>query len=175
LAQRNIEVVTKMEHEANAVRTVGERLADAIAAGVGSWTFLLIQTGLYIGYVILNVIGWVHHWDPYPFVLLNLFLSFQAAYTGPILMMSQNRQAKLADRRNRLDLQVNLLAERESTEILRLLQRLCEKQGIDIDREACASLQKDTEPAEMIREIDAADRRREAEAKEEARTLTHRK
>lgn len=75
-------------------RTTGERVADAVAARVGSWPFILTQTALLILWVALNTVGWwTHQWDRPPFILLNLMLSFQAAYTGPIVMMSQNRQA----------------------------------------------------------------------------------
>ena len=112
-------------------RTVGERVADGFAAVVGSWTFIIVQSVLLAVWVIVNLIAWQHRWDPYPFILLNLVLSFQAAYASPIIMMSQNRQSRIADRRNQLDLQINLLAEQESTETLRLLRKLCEHSGID--------------------------------------------
>ena len=74
--------------------TAGEKLADTIAAGIGSWTFLIIQTCAVIAWVILNVIGLVNHWDPFPFILLNLLFSVQAAYTGPVLLLAGNRQAQ---------------------------------------------------------------------------------
>ena len=79
-------------------RSVGERVADVVAARVGSWPFILTQSAalvlwiLYNGYVAIRLISG-HPFDPYPFILLNLALSFQAAYTGPIVMMSQNRQS----------------------------------------------------------------------------------
>jgi uncharacterized membrane protein len=79
-------------------RSTGERVADGVAARVGSWPFIIIQSSLLALWILYN--GWVatriiHHrpFDIYPFILLNLALSFQAAYTGPIVMMSQNRQA----------------------------------------------------------------------------------
>lgn len=74
--------------------TAGERLADAIAAGIGSWRFLIIQTIAVTCWVVLNVIGLVNHWDPFPFILLNLLFSVQAAYTGPVLLLAGNRQAQ---------------------------------------------------------------------------------
>jgi uncharacterized membrane protein len=79
-------------------RSLGERVADAVAASVGSWPFIIIQTTLLAAWIVANtlLIGeWVagEPFDPYPFILLNLVLSFQAAYTGPVVMMSQNRQA----------------------------------------------------------------------------------
>jgi uncharacterized membrane protein len=79
-------------------RTLGERVADGVAAGVGSWPFIITQTLLFIMWVLTNafiIADWLggEPFDPYPFILLNLVLSFQAAYTGPVVMMSQNRQA----------------------------------------------------------------------------------
>lgn len=74
--------------------TFGDRLADAVAAGMGSWTFIITQTAIVIVWMALNVLALVQHWDPYPFILLNLLFSTQAAYAAPIIMMSQNRQAQ---------------------------------------------------------------------------------
>jgi uncharacterized membrane protein len=78
-------------------RTPGERIADAVTAGVGSWTFIVVQSALLVLWVTANgfiIRDWLggKPFDPFPFILLNLVLSFQAAYTGPVVMMSQNRQ-----------------------------------------------------------------------------------
>lgn len=75
-------------------RTRGERLADAIATQIGSWRFLIIQTIAVILWIAINIVAAASGWDPYPFVLLNLLFSVQAAYTGPVLLLSQNRSAK---------------------------------------------------------------------------------
>ncbi len=79
-------------------RTFGERVADGVAAAVGSWPFIIIQSLLLVLWIVANAViisGWLggRPFDPYPFILLNLVLSFQAGYTGPVVMMSQNRQA----------------------------------------------------------------------------------
>src|SRR6266851_6689328 len=74
--------------------SLGERLADTIAAGIGSWRFLIIQTVAVIAWVTLNLVGFINHWDPFPFILLNLLFSVQAAYTGPVLLLAGNRQAQ---------------------------------------------------------------------------------
>ena len=74
--------------------TFGEMLADRIASTIGSWTFLVVQTALVITWLVLNVYGFVHRWDPFPFILLNLLFSVQAAYTGPVLLLAGNRQAQ---------------------------------------------------------------------------------
>ena len=70
----------------------GGRLADAVAKGMGSWKFIILQTVLVIIWMTLNIVAFMFHWDVYPFVLLNLLFSTQAAYAAPIIMMSQNRQ-----------------------------------------------------------------------------------
>ena len=74
--------------------TFGEMLADRIAAGIGSWRFLIIQTVAVICWVTFNLIGLIKRWDPFPFILLNLLFSVQAAYTGPVLLLAGNRQSQ---------------------------------------------------------------------------------
>jgi uncharacterized membrane protein len=92
---------------------LGERTADRIAAIVGSWQFIIIQSTLLVAWLIVNTFAWIKAWDPYPFILLNLMLSFQAAYTAPIILMSQNRQAMIDRENQRGDYEVNLKAELE--------------------------------------------------------------
>jgi uncharacterized membrane protein len=93
--------------------TRGQRMADRVAATIGSWRFILIQSSAITVWIIGNELAGRGSWDPYPFILLNLLLSFQAAYTAPAIMMSQNRQSEL-DRRHALnDYEVNVKAELE--------------------------------------------------------------
>jgi len=93
--------------------TVGQRVADTVAATMGSWTFIIIQSVILAFWIVLNITAYVQQWDPYPFILLNLALSFQAAYAAPIIMMAQNRQAAIDRRRAEQDYDVNLKAELE--------------------------------------------------------------
>ena len=72
----------------------GQRLADSVANGMGSWKFIICQTIIVIIWMILNFVGFMYHWDVYPFILLNLLFSTQAAYAAPIIMMAQNRQSE---------------------------------------------------------------------------------
>ncbi len=74
--------------------TIGQKIADGVAATVGSWRFIIIQSCILAFWLALNITGIVFRWDPYPFILLNLMLSFQAAYAAPFVMMSQNRQSE---------------------------------------------------------------------------------
>jgi uncharacterized membrane protein len=91
----------------------GEKLADKIAATVGSWKFIIIQSIVLILWIFLNATAYINKWDPYPFILLNLFLSFQAAYTAPIIMMSQNRENDLDRKKAEEDYKINIKAELE--------------------------------------------------------------
>jgi uncharacterized membrane protein len=93
--------------------TVGQRVADRVAASMGSWPFILIQSAILAIWIVLNIVAFVHHWDPYPFILLNLALSFQAAYAAPFIMMSQNRQAAVDRTDAANDYKVNIKAELE--------------------------------------------------------------
>ncbi|MEI6661194.1 MAG: DUF1003 domain-containing protein [Comamonadaceae bacterium] len=93
--------------------TRGQRLADGVAATIGSWRFIVIQSSAIVLWITGNVWVGAGAWDPYPFILLNLLLSFQAAYTAPAIMMSQNRQSELDRRHAQNDYEINVKAELE--------------------------------------------------------------
>lgn len=104
--------------------TFSQMLSDKLALGMGSWTFINGQTLVIIIWIILNFIGFIHHWDPYPFILLNLLFSVQAAYAAPIIMMSQNRQAE-RDRYQALDdYRTNVTAKKEIEALQIALNRI---------------------------------------------------
>ncbi|MEK7718966.1 MAG: DUF1003 domain-containing protein [Bacteroidota bacterium] len=91
----------------------GSRLADSVAKGMGSWSFIIIQTILVILWMGLNLVGYIYHWDVYPFILLNLVFSTQAAYAAPIIMMSQNLQSDRDRVQAQADYQTNIDAKLE--------------------------------------------------------------
>ena len=154
ITRKNVEMVAKIEAASTLQRTLGQRVADRFAAFIGSWTFIITQISLLALWMVLNVVAWCRHWDPFPFILLNLTLSFQAAFAGPILMMSQNRQARLNEQRNHLDLQINLLAEQENTEMLILLRRICDQLGLPLaDGSPVDTLAKVTDPHALVQQI----------------------
>ena len=120
----------------------GDKVADKVAATMGSWPFIIIQTGILLIWIILNVTAYVQQWDPYPFILLNLALSFQAAYAAPFIMMSQNRQAAIDRAAAQTDYGINakaeleiellhqkldLLRETEVSELIQIIRRLEER------------------------------------------------
>ena len=106
-------VARNVAHEFEEQMTFGQRLADRFAEVIGSWRFILIQSTLLAVWITLNITAYMYHWDPYPFILLNLALSFQAAYAAPIIMMSQNRKDEKDHLQAKNDYEVNLKAELE--------------------------------------------------------------
>ena len=98
-------------------RTTGQRVADQTARVLGSWPFIIGQTVVVALWIGLNAAAVVRRWDPYPFILLNLMFSVQAAYAAPILMMSQNRQAERDRYQAQADFDTNVKAEDEIEEI----------------------------------------------------------
>ncbi len=97
--------------------TAGQRIADSTARTLGSWPFIIGQTTLILLWVVLNIVGWLRHWDPYPFILLNLMFSVQAAYAAPIIMMSQNRAAERDRYQAQADYDTNTKAEVEIEDV----------------------------------------------------------
>jgi uncharacterized membrane protein len=104
--------------------TPGQRFADSVAHLLGSWQFIMAQTAFIAAWVALNLLGWIRHWDPYPFILLNLLFSVQAAYAAPVIMMSQNRQAERDRYQASADYDTNLRAEQEIEDIQRDLAHI---------------------------------------------------
>ena len=108
--------------------TLGQRIADNVAAMMGSWSFIIVQTTILAIWIVLNVTAYVQKWDPYPFILLNLALSFQAAYAAPFIMMSQNRQQDIDRKAADNDRQVNIKAELEIELLHQKIDELREKE-----------------------------------------------
>lgn len=110
---RELRAQRPARHAPRYPRSRGARIADQLAALVGSWRFIIFQSILIVVWMALNVTGYIYRWDPYPFILLNLLLSFQAAYAGPVILMSQNRQAEIDRKNAEYDYHINVKAELE--------------------------------------------------------------
>ncbi len=106
----------------------GQRLADSVANGMGSWRFIIWQTIIVAIWMILNVVAIIRHWDPYPYILLNLVFSTQAAYAAPIIMMAQNRQNERDRAQAEADYRTNCEAKLEIEQLLKKLN------SIEIDK-----------------------------------------
>ncbi len=102
----------------------GQKLADKVANGMGSWRFIIIQTIIVAIWMILNVVAFCYHWDVYPFILLNLVFSTQAAYAAPIIMMAQNRQNERDRAHAEEDFKTNVEAKLEIEALQKQLTNL---------------------------------------------------
>jgi uncharacterized membrane protein len=105
-------------------------LADRFTRVIGSWWFLVAQTVLIVVWIAINALAWINHFDPYPFILLNLVFSVWSAYAAPIIMMSQNRQDERDRERAERDLATNVESHREIEDLQHCLERL-ERDKID--------------------------------------------
>lgn len=112
------EPIKEVEQILSKDRTMSQKAADRVAGTVGSWRFLIVQSLLLTVWFILNTMGWFSHWDPYPFIFMNLVLSLQAAYTASVVMISENRQAERDRLQAKADFQLNQKAEEEVRAIL---------------------------------------------------------
>jgi uncharacterized membrane protein len=114
--------------------TLGQRIADAVASTMGSWRFIIVQSTILFAWIVLNITAYVKQWDPYPFILLNLALSFQAAYAAPFIMMSQNRQQDVDRQSAENDYKINIKAELEIELLHQKLDQLRETEVLSLTK-----------------------------------------
>lgn len=114
--------------------TAGQKIADTVAATMGSWRFIIIQSIILAFWITANITAFIYNWDPYPFILLNLALSFQAAYAAPFIMMSQNRQQDIDRLAAKSDYEINIKAELEIELLHQKLDALREKEVLELTR-----------------------------------------
>ena len=112
-ARRSLRLQGMDQPPAVARLALGQRIADAVATVMGSWTFIIVQSAILFVWITANLVGTMRGWDPYPFILLKLALSFQAALAGPVIMMSQNRQQDINRKAAENDYRINVKAELE--------------------------------------------------------------
>ncbi len=140
--------IKSVKGRADEKRKLSERIADALTLGFGSMAFLVLNVVWFIVWIVINVglIPGIEPFDPFPFGFLTMVVSLEAIALAIIVLMSQNRAAKIADLREEVDLQVDMMAEQELTKLLQLVTMLAEKQGID--------LRHDEELQEMVQPSD---------------------
>lgn len=154
-AVENINAIVSIEEQARSRRKWTDRISDAIANFVGSIPFVIVHVVIFIIWVFVNVSG-AWKFDPYPFALLCMIVSLESVLLSTFVLIKQNRMSQRADQRAHLDLQINLLSEREVTKILQLQRLICERlqieQGVR-DSEA-AELSHVTAVDNIARELD---------------------
>src|SRR4051812_25899288 len=133
VVQKNIENVVKLEKEALLKLSAAEHIANKVTAFAGSTPFIIFHLLWFGGWILLNegIISSVHPFDPFPFSFLTLVVSLEAIFLTLLVLMSQNRMTKEADKRAHLDLQINLLDEQETTLILKMVQKIVKHMGLE--------------------------------------------
>jgi len=122
ISPRTTEVIKNTNELFESQLSRGQRASDWVASTIGSWKFILWQSFFFAVWIFMNLTAFINHWDPYPFILMNLLLSTQAAYTAPVIMMSQNRQAAKDRVEAHNDYLINLKAEEEIRTVLKQLE-----------------------------------------------------
>jgi uncharacterized membrane protein len=156
LTQRNVEVVKKLEEAAQQERTASDRIANVIANFCGSMTFVWVHIVWFGGWIVLNLLPGVRHIDPFPFTFLTLVVSLEAIFLSTFILISQNHDTRMSERRNHLDLQINLLSEQENTKMIMMLQAIARKVGaeeVEHDQDM-KELAQDTELEKVVELID---------------------
>ncbi len=146
--------MVKLEEHVRKGRTFGERVSEGIAKFAGSMGFIYIHILWFGGWIALNSL--MRPFDPFPFTFLTLVVSLEAIFLSTFILISQNHEAKLTERRNHLDLQINLLAEQENTAMLELLRLIAEKIGIDCEDAVLNELLEEVHPKDLVEQIEKA-------------------
>lgn len=155
VTRENIRAMRKLEELASAKRTLADRVAEFVAQFCGSITFVWIHAVLFAAWIGWNVLPKLPHFDPYPFTFLTLCVSLEAIFLSSFILISQNYEMRITERRNQLDLQINLLAEQENTKMLQLLDRMARKMGLyEEDDPEVQVLEQATRPETLARQID---------------------
>ena len=145
----------EIENAQKEKRTIGEKISEAIAGFCGSMTFVWVHVAWFGAWVIVNSIPNLK-FDPFPYTFLTLVVSLEAIFLSTFILISQNHDTQLTERRNHLDLQINMLAEQESTKTLDLLRRVAEKVGVKVDDPETHVLTEAMEPDRLVNQIVSA-------------------
>lgn len=157
LTARNVQAIVQLDRAARVQRSAGAHMAQAIAAWCGSTTFVWGNVVFFAAWIGFNVVPGLRHPDPYPFTFLTLMVSLEAILLSSFILISQNEEARLAERRNALDLQINLLTEQENTKVLHLLVQIAQRLDIPVDDDgSLAALEQATRPEKLAEQIDRA-------------------
>lgn len=155
LTQQNVEAMRRLEDSALAKRSVADHMAAFVARFGGSMSFVWVHMLLFTGWIIFNTWPGLPHFDPYPFTFLTLVVSLEAIFLSSFILISQNYEMRITERRNQLDLQINLLSEQENTKMLQMLARIARQVGADCDDDPeIQALEEATRPDALVKQIE---------------------
>lgn len=158
---RNIAALLEIRARNEAARSTSDRIVDGIARFCGSLPFVWIHGVVLVAWLAINLrlVPWVPPFDPFPFVMLAVAASVEAIFLSTFILISQNRNQRLAEKRAELDLQINLLAEHEITRLIELSERIARKLGVDVEAEELDELARDVAPEAVLDQIEESERR----------------
>jgi len=156
LTEQNVEKVTRLEQAAREQRTPADRLAEHIAHFCGSMKFVWVHVIWFGGWILFNSIPGLPHVDPFPFTFLTLIVSLEAIFLSTFILISQNLETRISERRSHLDLQLNMLAEQENTKMIAILLAIAEKVGVETNRDPhLEALSEEILPEKLAEQIEA--------------------
>lgn len=166
LTGKNVAAMRRLEELADAERSFADKAAAFVATFCGSITFVWVHVAIFAAWLLFNTLPGLPHFDPYPFTFLTLCVSLEAIFLSAFILISQNYEMRISDRRNQLDLQINLLAEQENTKMLQLLEAIAHKVGASGgDDPEIRALEQATRPETLARQIEEAYRQDSADAR----------
>jgi uncharacterized membrane protein len=155
--QKNIESIMRLDKQNSLQRSTAEHIADKITTFAGSTPFIIFHIAWFGGWILVNLrlIPGIRPFDPFPFSFLTLVVSLEAIFLALLVLKSQNRMTREADKRAHIDLQINMLAEQEGTKILNMIQRIGKHLGLEeeID-DVLQQLSQDTDVNQVAKTLD---------------------
>jgi uncharacterized membrane protein len=157
VTRENVLAMRKLDELAVANRTLADRIAEFVARFCGSITFVWIHAVWFAAWLLWNALPGLPHFDPYPFTFLTLCVSLEAIFLSSFILISQNYEMRISERRSHLDLQINLLAEQENTKMLQLLDGMAKKMGLyEEDDAEIKVMEQATRPETLAHQIEEA-------------------
>lgn len=163
VTRENVRAMRRLEELASTQRSFADRMAERVARFCGNIAFVWIHVVIFAVWIVWNVVPHLPRFDPYPFTFLTLCVSLEAIFLSSFILISQNYEMRVSERRNQLDLQINLLAEQENTKMLQMLESIAKHLGAPVDDREVRVLEEATRPETLARQIEDAYRGAHAE------------
>ncbi len=156
ITERNVQAISRLEKQAIQARSASERFAELVTRYAGGVVFIILHAIWFTAWILFNLgmVAGIAPWDPFPFSFLTLVVSLEAIFLSLLVLMTQNRLTRDADKRAHLDLQINMLAEQESTATLQLLEKICQHLGVSFEAEEEKQLAKNTDVNVLAKTLD---------------------
>jgi uncharacterized membrane protein len=153
---KNVNKIIAIERAQKRNRTLAERFAERVAHFFGSVPFVWIHVAWFVIWISVNTLVPALQFDPYPFTFLTLVVSLEAIFLSTFILISQNHETRLTERRNHLDLQINMLAEQENTKMIEILRLIAERVGVPYESLELDTFQEEMKPEKLVEQIVSA-------------------